>query len=234
VVCDSHLAEWAVYELSTAGFLRAVLSVPTPVELLTFVAEAEQPPAYQGVDGSSSGPPAAGPDEAYWIRATGGLDLIGPADCVDQLRDLVTPAPIEVAWSTVEGRVGWPPPADYQHLIEELGAVTVGPVTVRAPDGSSGFVERYEQLRRRIVRERAVGGGPPGTVWPEPGGVLPWADLDGGGTVCWLTAGRDTANWPVILVDAEMRRSTLYPMTASRFLLELATNPEGVVLEPPV
>jgi len=236
VVCDSHLSEWEVHRLSTAEFLHAVLSVPTPVGPLAHVAEAQQPPAFVSTDGRTSEP--AGPDEAYWNRAAEGRELIGPADCVDQLRGLVTPAPIAVprwydVWMRVQGKLGWPPPPDYKHLVEELGAIKVGPVTVAVPDGPVDFLKTYDKLRRRVVKERAAGGGPQGTVWPEPRGVLRWGDIEGGGHVCWLTVTKRPEFWPVMILDAQLRQSALHLMTASRFLLELATNPQGVVLPSP-
>ncbi|GIF24587.1 hypothetical protein BJ973_008066 [Actinoplanes tereljensis] len=231
VVCDSRGPGRVVHRLSTAGFLRAVLTVPTPVEELTFVAEAQQPPSYVANDGRTSAP--AGPDEEHWNREAEGRELLGPEDCVDELRDLVTPAPITITvprwytvWSQVQGKIGWPPPPDYKHLIEELGAIKVGPVTVAAPGGPVDLVKTYDKLRRRVVKQRAAGGGPAGTVWPEPRGVMRWGDLEGGGHVCWLTYKKRPEFWPVIVFDAELSRHRLHMMSASRFLLEVATNPE--------
>ncbi|GAA2614246.1 hypothetical protein [Paractinoplanes durhamensis] len=236
VICSAHLSEWQVHRMSTAEFLRAVLTVPSPIELLDYVAEAQQPPSYIGVDGAQSD--QAGPDERYWVREAEGRTLIGPADAVEQLRELVTPAPPAVpdwydVWMKVQGKIGWPPPADYQHLVEELGAITVGGVTVAVPGGPVDLVGTYEKLRRRVNRELAAAGGPPGPVWPAKFGVLRWADIAGGGHVCWLAVSPDPDTWPVIVLDAELRRHVLHMMTASRFLLELATNPDAIVLEPP-
>jgi hypothetical protein len=236
VLCDSHLSWWQVYQLSTAEFLRAVLSIPTPIERLSYVAEARQPPSFVGVDGNKSD--STGPDETYWTREAEGRDLVEPRDCVGQLRDLVASTPISVpdwyeVWMQVQGNLGWPPPKDYQHLVEELGAVAVGAVTVAVPGGPVDLLATYNKLRRKVLRQRRIGEGPAGTVWPEPHGVLRWADVEGGGHVCWLAVTDDPADWPVIVLDAELRHSALHMMTASRFLLEVATNPAGVVLKPP-
>ena len=226
VVGDGHSSELHTYRMSTAEFLRAVLTVPSPVEPLAFVAEAEQPPTFYASDGTTSDDPG----RASWSPATA-VPLAEPTDAVDRLSELVTPVPVEhpdwyEVWMKVQGKLGWPPPEDYQHLAEKLGAITVGPVTVAVPGGPVDLLKTYEKMRRQVTRERAAGGGPAGAVWPEPGGILRWADLAGGGHVCWLAISEDPGEWPVLVVDADLSHPVLHQMSASRFLLEVATNPE--------
>lgn len=226
VVGDGHSSDVHTYRMTTAEFLLAVLAVPSPIEPLAFVAEAGQPPTFHGSDGTTSDHPGRG----SWTTAAEAVP-VGPAGVLDRLRELVTPVPVEhpdwyEVWMTVQGKLGWPPPEDYRRLAEQLGAITVGPVTVAVPGGPVDLLGTYDRMRRRVTKERAAGGGPAGPVWPEPGGILRWADLAGGGHVCWLAVGDDPDAWPVLVVDAGLEHPVLHPMSASRFLLATATNPE--------
>jgi len=223
-VCDSgDFDERAVYRMSTAEFLTALLTYPTPIEPLSYVTVAYQPPRFWGNDGTES----AAPPALSWVADA---EPIQPDDCAGQLRGLVTPFPITVprwydVWvGQVQGRLGWPVPEDYQHVIERYGAIKAGPVTVAAPGGPLDLIRSYNRLKRRVTKERADGGGPPGPIWPEEHGALRWADLDDGGHVCWLAVGNDPDRWPVIVLDAALTRAKLHPVSASRFLLEVATQ----------
>jgi hypothetical protein len=233
VVCDRHLASWSVYRPGTAEFLTAVLTLPSPIDRLAYVAEVSQPPSFVAYSGETVAAPRE-PSPEFWRDETALSALAGPVDAVAELRAHVEPvAPQPAEWGAVEGRLGLRPPADYQRLVQELGAITVGPAKVSAPDGSADdFLKQYDKLRRRIVKERAAGAGPLGTVWPEFDGLLRWGSLAGGGLLCWIPTTLEPEGWPVIALDASLAFSATYAMSASRFLLELATHPERVLLPP--
>ena len=235
VVCDRHLSSWDVYRLGTAEFLTAVLTLPSPIEPLAYIAEANQPPRFVSRSGETV-PASREPDPAYWSNEEAMRPLTEPVDAVAALGAHVEPVPIaRVDWGAVQGRLGLQLAGDYRRVVDELGPITVGPAKVSAPDGSADdFLEQYDKLRRRIVKERAAGGGPLGTVWPEqPDGLLRWGSLAGGGLLCWIPTTLDPGGWPVMALDASLAFSATYTMSASRFLLELATHP-GRVLLPPV
>jgi hypothetical protein len=226
VLCDSRLESWHVYPMSTSEFLLAAVTLPATIEPLDYVAEEVQPPSFAGFDGSSAPVPSA-PEPNYWAGPAEQRPMIGPADAVDALRDLVEPAPVPpVDWDVVPSRLGFYLPADYRRLVDELGNVRVGPVTVTAPGGRPDFLRSYDALRKRVVKLRAAGQGPRGTIYPEPRGALKWAELDGGGSVCWLFTSAKPDEWAVLVLGADLEFAAPYAMTASRFLLELATNPE--------
>jgi hypothetical protein len=234
ILCESHLGSWHVYPMSTSEFLLAAVTLPVTIEPIGYVAEAQQPPSFVGVTGTSAPTPVA-PEPTYWIGPASLLPMVGPADAVDELRDLVEAVPVpSLNWRFGPHRLGMRTAADYQHLVDELGNARVGPVTVTAPGGKPDFLGSYNALRRRVLRLRADGQGPPGTVWPEPRGAVKWAELDGGGSVCWLPTSGNPDEWPVLVLGADLGFAATYAMTASRFLLELATNPQGVALPPPV
>ena len=64
--------------------------------------------------------------------------------------------------------------------------------------------------------------------------MITWGRLRGGGYLCWLPASGKPKEWPVVVLDESLRFSVTYHMSASRFLLELATRPERVALPPTV
>jgi hypothetical protein len=53
VVCDSHLLSWEAYQLGTAEFLTAVLTLPSPIEPLAYIAETSQPPRFVSRSGET-------------------------------------------------------------------------------------------------------------------------------------------------------------------------------------
>lgn len=103
------------------------------------------------------------------------------------------------------------------------------------PDGSgTGFFAELKRLGNRVAGERTAGGGPIGTIHPETDGLITWGRLTGGGYLCWVPVSYTPEEWPVIVLDQSLRFSALYHMSASRFLLELATHPERIMLPPVV
>jgi hypothetical protein len=104
---------------------------------------------------------------------------------------------------------------------------------VSAPDGSAtDFFGHLDRLGERVAEQRTAGQGPAGTVYPESGGLITWGRLRGGGYLCWLPASGKGSEWPVVVLDEDLRPAGVHYMTASRFLLELATHPERVPLPP--
>jgi hypothetical protein len=68
---------------------------------------------------------------------------------------------------------------------------------------------------------RASGRGTyPYPIFPEPGGLLPWASGPRLEQVFWLTADTDPDRWPVVLADAEFQRWGTHPGPAAAFLLD--------------
>jgi hypothetical protein len=236
VVCESDVDRWNRYDLPTAAFLRAVVTVPTPVVELSYVAEAVQPPVFTTVH-ELAGARAEVPSAKYWLDGVERGPLVEPSNAVDQLRPMVDAVPIPgFDWYAVLRKMKRALPGDFQGLLTELGGVNVGPAKVSAPDGSAtDFFAEQRRLAGRIKAARADGNGPLGTVHPELDGLICWGRLEGGGYLCWVPLPpEDPFEWPVVVLDATLRMSITYKMSASRFLLELATHPERIVLPPAV
>ena len=84
-------------------------------------------------------------------------------------------------------------------------------------------VKAWNETRARVGWPTA-GAGPRGPVHPEPSGLITWGRLDGGGYLCWVPTSGDVNEWPVLVLDGSLRFSAVHHMSASRLLLELATQ----------
>lgn len=237
IICSGGGEPWPVVELPTAAFLNAVVTDPPVIEELDYIAAEVQPPEFTPLRGFEPVPdrPVRKPDPQYWIER---LQPYTPRILSEiparELAPLVEAVPVagfdEYAFLERAGRTL---PGGYCDIVATLGVVTVGPARLCAPDGSDNdFFTVGKALSKRVAAERKQGGGPLGTVHPERGGLIPWGRLDGGGYLAWARITDDPYEWPVVALDATLRHHVAYPMSTSRFLLELATNPDGVVLPP--
>lgn len=59
--------------------------------------------------------------------------------------------------------------------------------------------------------------------FPEPHGLLPWADLNDDLYLCWLTKG-DPSGWPIVVFDRDLMVSDPYAMSAAEFLEGVLTG----------
>ncbi|MGW4948391.1 hypothetical protein ACWEOZ_43155 [Actinoplanes sp. NPDC004185] len=220
--------------LSTAEFMRAITTVPSGVPMLAYVAVPRQPPTFvafkpAGRPSSYASATQARPRASYWLEGEARIPLAEPVNAVADLAAVIGPGPRSTLDRiAVLTRVGRALPLDIFRLIDELGAVS-------APDGSAtDFFAQLQQLGDWVAELRATGDGPIGTIHPESGGLITWGRLRGGGYLCWLPASGTPKEWPVVVLDESLRFSVTHHMSASRFLLELATHPERVALPPTV
>jgi hypothetical protein len=232
MVCDSRLEEWHVHDGSTATFLTALVTIPPTIAELSYVTESCQPPKFWPYS-----PPALAPvepDPQYWIGSPEIQRLTEPVDAVAQLRGVVAGAATRpddaVDWPALEERLGVRLPADYKRMVDQLGPIAVGPAHIAPP--AADLLALVEDLRRRVEAERAAGAGPRGTIYPEPNGLLAWGTLEGGGLLCWVASPVDPDEWPVAVTDRSMGLSVVHSMSASRFLWQLATGGERLLLPP--
>ncbi|MEV6303419.1 hypothetical protein AB0M02_28680 [Actinoplanes sp. NPDC051861] len=234
VVCGNGDDQWRRYDMSATEFVTAVLTEPATVPELAHVTSAVRPPVFVPLKGFET--PADVPDRPtgeYWVTGTE-PDMIEPSDAVAELAVLLEPAPIPgFALHEFLGKMKRHLPGDFCDLVRQYGAVSIGPARVNAPDGSAtDFFTELRAFSKRAKALRRAGGGPQGTVHPEYEGLILWGRLDDGGYLCWAPASAH-GGWPVVALDASMRGFVTHRMSATRFLLELATNPAAVLLPPP-
>jgi hypothetical protein len=96
-------------------------------------------------------------------------------------------------------------------------------VTVRDPINPflepGSFLARLEHLILQHEREMRAEFPEyyPFRVYPEPGGLFPWATTVNGDTLYWLTDGLAEA-WPVVVWESRGPEHVVYPFEATEFL----------------
>lgn len=122
-------------------------------------------------------------------------------------------------------------PEDYKRVVENFphGKFKEFVMVVRPGilGGSPGeylgyFADRLDDLRDQREADRNAF---PYPIFPEPGGLLQWADSGEGVWFFWLTEGADPALWPVVWVDEEFTGWHRSAQTMSEFLLTLLLDP---------
>jgi hypothetical protein len=97
-----------------------------------------------------------------------------------------------------------------------------------APDAASwvanlrGACDGLRLWRDKFVPDFGYG------LYPEPGGLLPWAEMDNEEYFCWVTQGPPN-DWPTVVCNRALERGDAHPTGAARFLVGLF---RGTVDEP--
>lgn len=122
-------------------------------------------------------------------------------------------SPVEPsAWSEAERRIGTPLPKDYRDLVDRYGAGRFSDfLSVFTPFSGNPHADLLVQMDRQLasLRElRANGEHAPYPIFPEPGGLLPFAITDNGDVLHWATNGPPDA-WRVVVNEA---RSPVYEL----------------------
>ncbi|MFE3109184.1 SMI1/KNR4 family protein [Kitasatospora indigofera] len=123
---------------------------------------------------------------------------------IDDLIRLVEPPANPVHgngdWAQAEAALGLGLPADFKALVERYGfGQFVGFISPLTPFGgrnllveqAQGLLDGERSFRRRNPEKC------PYPFHPEPGGLLPWAGVDSGARLCWLTDG-EPDSWTVV------------------------------------
>jgi hypothetical protein len=112
---------------------------------------------------------------------------------------------------------GHPVPADYLELVAEHGPGAYAGLAVAPaadlPALGARVAERHRWLRGG---ERFI----PAHLHPEPGGLIPWAELPGGDACCWYPAGRDPGSWPVVVCSRDGAGWQRYDLSTTAFVCE--------------
>jgi len=134
-------------------------------------------------------------------------------------------------WAAIEDGLGLRLPGDYKLLAESFPEGWFrGWVLINLPD-------QTEQGQPRLLNDFVAGGLEalrefqetgaclfPFSLFPEPGGALPWAELDSIGTAYWLTGPGDPGAWPVIIATEEGDYWERFDGPVSEFLAEVVTG----------
>jgi len=139
-------------------------------------------------------------------------------------------------WAAVEQRLGLRLPPDYRDLVDTYGAGRFGNfITVFTPFVDNGYVNLLTQDTLALDAYRVMRADFPETapdpVYPEPGGVLPWAQTDNGDVVYWRTDG-PSERWPVVVIESRFGMHEQYTLTTTAFLAKLLDGTLGSEILP--
>jgi hypothetical protein len=124
---------------------------------------------------------------------------------IDDLVRLVPPpeAPVDAIgdWALVEADLGLELPSDFRTLIQRYGRGQfqsfITPLMPFGQDATLVVEARRLQKDDQPFREDYPQSCPY-AVYPEPGGLLPWAGTDNGDRICWFTEGRPDT-WTTVI-----------------------------------
>lgn len=147
-----------------------------------------------------------------------------------RLVDLVPPPDFPTRsngdWKRFASVNGFPPPEDYRMLIREYGAGTfVGWIHLIEPFNHSwSFIEKAQAECEVILRnrQRSPQAYPDWSIWPDPGGMLPWAVTASGDHIGWRTVGRPD-DWTTLFWSAG-GRSSAHDFGMIEFILAVVEN----------
>jgi hypothetical protein len=165
-------------------------------------------------------------------------------DCLVQLAELCgvrlgrrTP----YDWAAIEGSLtGLTLPSDYKELAETfpngrfrdlVRPIRPGDVNNPVTEYLGYYAYRLDDMR--TWREGGFGEFPY-PIYPEPGGLLPWAEGPGGEMCFWLTAGADPQSWPVVSADRDFMTWQRFPGSMCEFLLAFVRGTVDNPFEPGV
>lgn len=125
------------------------------------------------------------------------------SDAVERLIGMVPPPtqPVDAGsaeqWPAVEARLGVTLPADYKRLVNVYGAGLFADwVRVFSPFSEPSWLASPDLIGSIAGGTEQWKAGPP-ALFPESGGLLPFAQDDNGNLFCWQTAG-PPHEWTVI------------------------------------
>jgi hypothetical protein len=155
-----------------------------------------------------------------------------PEGCLARLMEVSGVAPDEAAydWAEIEASLdGLVLPDDYKDFVERFpdgrfrGLVRViRPGDVGSP--RTEFLGFYANWLDDMRRWRASGDGVfPHPIYPEKGGLLPWAEGPGGEMCFWLTDG-DPQDWTIVTADRNFLDWQTFGGPMCLFLLDLASG----------
>jgi hypothetical protein len=136
------------------------------------------------------------------------------------------PQDVKVDWADVELRLKTGLPDDYKKFVQTYGSgriddmlFVLNPVTVNKAlslfDAGMARIRALHVMRESDAKR--------GRIWsyaifPEPGGLLPWACTDNGDVCLWKTSAADPNKWTVVVYGRAFDTWEPFDGTMTQFL----------------
>jgi hypothetical protein len=140
----------------------------------------------------------------------------------------------EARWSAVEEKLGLQLPTDYKVFIGIYGTGFVGDfIILYNPFSTDKMVNLFHEMERIIKGERQLRSSSriELPLYPEPGGLLPFARTFGGDNLFWQTQG-EPDDWTLYLHEVRGPIHEEYAMTMSDFFIKLLRSHTKKIVVP--
>lgn len=140
--------------------------------------------------------------------------------------------PLQQDWVAVEERLGIALPNDYKRFIDKFGAGQLGAFRICAPGAPSVDYDLFALVDRvqTQAEEFRLTTEPPfnAPFHPQPGGLVPWGEMDGGFTFYWKPTS-DVDARPVVVSDPSWLAWYEPCRSFSTFLADYLESPTGEI-----
>jgi hypothetical protein len=143
----------------------------------------------------------------------------------------ILPGPHNVArfeeWESLEQRIGTALPADYKNFVDSYGSGYIGQFLIVFCPGLENknidLENKLEQIKDVLLQLKMAGEKIPYPIFPEEGGVFPFAQTDNGDFIYWETKG-DPDDWPVVVNEARGARWESFGLSMTDFLARILSR----------
>jgi hypothetical protein len=114
------------------------------------------------------------------------------------------PVGASIDWTSVESAVGVALPSDYKAYCQRYPPGKINGLEVLHPHTNERPITEALAWRDEIFRyvRNQVQADP---LWPNPAGLLPWAEIDSTPVFCWdTTSAVDPDNWATVVFDSSL------------------------------
>ncbi|MHC4202866.1 MAG: hypothetical protein ACYSU0_22985 [Planctomycetota bacterium] len=155
-------------------------------------------------------------------------------NCLPQLLKLIPPPPNPLdpgtleAWVKVKGALNTGLPRDCESMIDAYGVGTLaGFVNLRSPCATMKWLDYVKWCNETLEHTRGTRATLPEKVpfpvFPEPGGLLPWASTIDADNLYWRTDG-SPENWTTVIVGRHELLPDEFPLSTTEFLVKWFSN----------
>jgi SMI1-KNR4 cell-wall len=142
-------------------------------------------------------------------------------------------APIETGnpdnWPSIEEALGMSLPGDYKEYINIFGTGVIGYlIRVLNPFSSRPLFDLSFQVKeitstRKWYKTKFGDEWCPYPLYPEPEGLLPWANTIDGDSLFWYTHGKPEA-WPIVVAEVKSKDFEVFDLPTTSFLRQVVTG----------
>ncbi|MBK9941442.1 MAG: SMI1/KNR4 family protein [Kouleothrix sp.] len=154
---------------------------------------------------------------------------------IQELVTVLTPpnVPIETgnsdSWPSIEKALETPLPSDYKEYINTFGTGIIGYlIRVLNPFSSRPLFALFFQVNeiistRKWYKAKFGDDWCPYPLYPEPDGLLPWANTIDGDALFWYTRGRPET-WPIVVAEVKSKDFEVFDLPTTSFLRQVITG----------